>query len=96
MSPGVPTRVIAACCGLCGFAVATLAGLSVENPLEDVLIRAVFSLVGCNVLGWIVGAVAEHAVRQSLGDSLAITDLNKLSTSPGPSVPVSRGSSAAS
>jgi ABC-type proline/glycine betaine transport system permease subunit len=56
--------VIATAVGLGGFAVAVIAGLAAENPGQVVLGRAIVSMMGCYVLGQIVGAGAENVVRR--------------------------------
>lgn len=80
MSPGIPTRIIAASCGLSGFAVAIVAGLSAGNPAEDVLIQALIALLACNLLGMAVGTIAERTVRDSISEQAVSPDFNKVST----------------
>lgn len=96
MTPGAPTRIIAACCGLAGFAIAIVGGLAADNPAEEVLVRGLISLFLCNVLGWIIGAVAERTVRESISGSGAARDINNLSTDraavPSPERPLSAAS----
>lgn len=79
MSPGVPTRVITACCGLAGFSTAILAGLAADNAADSVLIRALISMLCCNVIGWIVGMIAERTIREAIEQSRRA--VNTLSTS---------------
>lgn len=64
--PGVPTKVIAGSFGLSGFAIALFAGLAAGNPAEVVLLRGVVSMIVCNVLGWVVGAVAERTLEDGI------------------------------
>lgn len=66
MSQGVPTKVIAAICGLSAFAVAIIAGLTVDNPVEVVLVRALVAMVLCQVLGTAIGAILEHVGRDAI------------------------------
>ncbi len=80
MSPGVPTRVIAASCGLAGFAVAIVAGLAADNPAEDILVHALIALFACNVVGWIAGIIAEKTIREGAATLLASRDVNNIST----------------
>jgi tetrahydromethanopterin S-methyltransferase subunit C len=58
--------VIATAVGLSGFAVAVIAGLAVENPGQVVLGRALVSMIGCYVLGQILGSGAENVVRRRI------------------------------
>lgn len=58
--------MIATATGLSGFAVAVLAGLAVENPGQVVLGRALVSMLGCYVLGQMLGAGAESVVRRRI------------------------------
>jgi tetrahydromethanopterin S-methyltransferase subunit C len=66
VTPGGPTRVIAASLGLSAFAIAIVAGLAAENPAETILARAVVSMVVCHVVGWCVGLTAERAVMDAV------------------------------
>ena len=52
--------------GLCGFVVAVIAGLAVDNPFEDVLLRAVIAMILGHVAGAILGAAAEFAIADRL------------------------------
>ena len=58
--------MIATAAGLSGFAVAVIAGLAVENPGQVVLGRALVSMMGCYVLGQILGSGAENVVRRRI------------------------------
>ena len=66
MTPGGPTRVIAASLGLSAFAIAVVAGLAADNPAETILARAVASMIVCHVVGWCVGLAAERAVSEAV------------------------------
>lgn len=66
MTQGVPTKVIAAACGLGAFAVAVIAGLSADNPADTILMRAIVALVVCNLLGFVVGMVMEHVFSDAI------------------------------
>lgn len=66
MPTGNHMKLVAACSGLCGFVIAIIAGLAVENPLDVILTRALTALVACNVLGMAVGAAAEYAFESRL------------------------------
>ena len=69
MSSGVPTRVIAAIGGLAAFAIALIAGLAAENPAEVILGRAVVAMFVCHAVAWIIGAVGERTILESLARS---------------------------
>lgn len=66
MTPGGPTRVIAASLGLSAFALAIVAGLAAENPAETILLRAVVSMIVCHIVGWCVGLTAEWAAMEAV------------------------------
>lgn len=66
MSPGVPTKLIGACCGLCAFALAIVAGLSAGNPADTILLRAIVALVAGQIVGLVCGAVAERTVGDAM------------------------------
>lgn len=66
--------MIGGCIGLCGFAVALLAGLSAGNTLDVILSRALMALAGCVALGLVVGFLGERAVRQHIAESRAASD----------------------
>jgi hypothetical protein len=72
--------VIGGCIGLCGFAVALLAGLSAGNALDVILSRALVALAGCVVLGLVVGLLGERAVRQHIAESRAASQPRPVST----------------
>ena len=59
MIEGAPTRVIAASLGLGAFAVSIIAGMAADNPIDQVLTRALVALVACVVVGSVLGTVAE-------------------------------------
>jgi len=61
---GMPTRLIGACMGLGGFALAIVAGLAADNPTNQILLRAILSMLGCQVVGLAIGAVAEMAIDE--------------------------------
>lgn len=64
LNEGIPTKVIAASVGLCGFAAAVVAGLGAGNPAPTVLVRALIALFACYVVGLCVGMVGERTVRE--------------------------------
>lgn len=63
MTHGMPTRLTAACLGMSAFALAVLAGLAADNPVDVILMRAIIASLVCHMLGWAIGAVAERAVN---------------------------------
>lgn len=60
------TKVIGAVVGLTAFAVAVLTGLAVGARAEHTLGVALLSLIACNILGLVVGGIAEHIVESHL------------------------------
>lgn len=56
-------QVVAATSGLCGFAIALVAGLLAGNPAETVILRALVAMFVCAVVGRVVGAAGFSAVR---------------------------------
>lgn len=60
------TKIVASSLALAAFSIATLAGLSSDNPAHVVLSRALVSMLVCYPVGWAMGFVmaraAEHAV----------------------------------
>ena len=60
----MPTKVIAACLGLAGFAAAILAGLSADNPAEVTLKRALYAMVLCWAAGLVIANVAFRAMQE--------------------------------
>lgn len=87
MTQGVSTRVIAACCGLGGFAIAILAGMSADNPLDEVLTRAMVSMFGCAALGFILGSIAERTVQNALRTYIAGSKAPTHAPAPNPALP---------
>ncbi|MBX3386113.1 MAG: hypothetical protein KF768_06055 [Phycisphaeraceae bacterium] len=66
MSEGVSSRLIASCCGLGGFATAVISGMAADNPLDDVLTRALVALAACAAVGMVIGIVAERTIAQAV------------------------------
>jgi 4-hydroxybenzoate polyprenyltransferase len=62
--PTIPARVIATCLALVGFAAAVVVGIAVGNPPTVVLTRATLVMLGCLVIGTIVGKVAQRTIDQ--------------------------------
>jgi hypothetical protein len=78
--PGVPSKVIAACAGLCGFSIALIAGIAVDNPAEVVLVRALGAMFACQIVGWVAGTVAERIVRDAVSAYREAHPVNTSST----------------
>ena len=55
---------IAGCFGIVGFVASLLAGLYVDNPTSNILMRALMALVLCYVVGYIVGLIAQFIARE--------------------------------
>lgn len=60
MQLGAATKVVAASCGLAGFAIAVIAGLVADNPADVILTRAVISMIVCNIVGYVFGMACER------------------------------------
>ncbi len=70
MSPGVPTKIVAACIALAAFVVSIVAGLGVGNPTDVILARALMSMLGGFGVGLFVGLFSERIVRGVIASSL--------------------------
>lgn len=90
MTPGTPAKVIAATMGLAGFAIAIFAGLSADNPTDSILTRAIISLLVCNALGFVIGAVGEKAVSIPRCDPASEGPAAQTGAAPGPPRPEAR------
>lgn len=66
MTGGTLPKVVSACCGLSGFAVAVIAGLAADNAGDVILFRALASMVACQVVGLVVGMIIERVVVESI------------------------------
>lgn len=66
MTPGVPTKVVGACCALAAFVISIIAGLAVDNPLDQILTRAIVSLLIGYVVGAVVGAIGEKTIAEAI------------------------------
>ena len=73
MTRGGPTKLVAGCCALGAFAVAIVAGLGVDNPVDVILARAVGSMFVCYLVGAALGAVAERALDEAVAAHRART-----------------------
>ncbi len=63
-----PTRAVAGTLALTGFTLALLAGFSAGNSIEDILARAFVSLLGCLLVGSLVGRMCDCVVAGFLAD----------------------------
>lgn len=59
-------KVIAGCCGLAAFAIAVVAGLAADNPVDTILTRAMMGMILAWIIGGAVGMAAETAVNDAL------------------------------
>lgn len=84
MSPGVPTKIIGACAGLTGLAVAVVAGLASDNRAESVLLRGIVAMLLCQIVGWIIGAIAERTIRDAIRGYQDSNPVNTSSTATAP------------
>jgi hypothetical protein len=53
--------------GLGAFGIAIIAGLAVDNPADQILSRALISMLVSNIVGFAVGILAERTVTDSIG-----------------------------
>lgn len=59
----MPSNVIPGSLALGGFIVAIIAGLAAGNPATTTLERSLLAMGGCWLMGWVIGALVEVAVR---------------------------------
>ena len=52
--------------GLSAFSIAVLAGLSADNGADQILARALTSMLACTAVGWVVGLVGERAAIEAI------------------------------
>lgn len=79
-----PSRVISVSFALTAFSVAILAGLAVGNEAQSVLTRAIFALVICHAVGWIVGVVGKRTMLEHIErykQSHPVPDLSQIEKS---------------
>lgn len=63
LTTGAVARVYAGVGGLTAFVIAVLVGLDAHNAPAHILTTAIVCMIACYMLGTLLGAVAEHAVR---------------------------------
>lgn len=66
LSTGAISRVYAGVSGLSAFVIAIVAGLYAHNSAAHTLTTALFCMIACYLLGTLLGAISEHAVRAHL------------------------------
>lgn len=64
MTAGTPSRLIASCFGLSGFAVAVVAGMASGNEGSRVLTVALCCLILCHIVGLAAGLIGESIVNE--------------------------------
>ncbi|WP_145446350.1 hypothetical protein [Mucisphaera calidilacus] len=62
----MPARVLAVCFALVGFTGSALVGLIAGNDPSTILIRSIFVMFGCWLVGRLCGAVSMVSVREYL------------------------------
>lgn len=87
MAPGVPSKVIAASCGLTAFVIAIIAGLSVSNPADTVLTRALICMVGANILGLVIGSIGERTMLEAAARTPSSSSPTPPAPAPAPARP---------
>ncbi|MEO1716129.1 MAG: hypothetical protein AAFR76_03360 [Planctomycetota bacterium] len=63
LTTGAVSRVYAGVGGLSAFVIAIVVGLEAQNGAAHILLNAIVSMVACYMLGTLLGALAEHAIR---------------------------------
>ena len=63
LTTGAVSRVYAGVGGLTAFVIAVLVGLEARNGAAHILLNAIVSMAACYMLGTLLGALAEHAIR---------------------------------
>jgi len=66
MTEASPAKLTAGCCALGAFAVAVIAGVGANAPIETVLTRAIVSMAICWAVGGVLGYVAGRAVEDGV------------------------------
>lgn len=85
MSSGTTSRLVASCLGLSGFAVAVVTGLAVGNPAGRVLTIALVCMIGCHIVGLVVGMVGEKVIADYMRQYKAAHPVEGAAVSPAPS-----------
>jgi len=62
----ITSRVIATCFALTSFAAALIVGIMAENPLLTILLRALFTMIVCYMIGLVIGSIAQNAVQKQI------------------------------
>ena len=62
----MPIRLIATSLALIAFAAAVFGGIIASNPPTVVLGRAIVAMIGCYIVGLIVGGIAARAMREQV------------------------------
>lgn len=71
------SQFIAGCFGTVGFVVSILAGMFADNSFNTILTHAMLAAGACYVIGYIAGAIAQHAAiehAQVIADKVAKKD----------------------
>jgi tetrahydromethanopterin S-methyltransferase subunit C len=66
VSTAVPIRAISGIFAIAGFSIALIAGIAAGNSATRVLLTGVVSLIVCQVVGVLAGAVLDRVVREHL------------------------------
>lgn len=83
----VPDKLIAACLGLTGFAMAIVAGLAAGNAATAVLRHSLIAMVACYGAGLVVGAVARAAAGAQFAATSSQSSESSESSEPSESSP---------
>ncbi len=61
-----PSSAIAGCFSLSAFAVAVVAGLSAQNPVSSILVRALIAMILCYPVGLIIGLICQRLMNDHI------------------------------
>ncbi len=66
LTTGAVSRVYAGVGGLTAFVIAVVVGLEAQNGAAHILLNAIVCMIACYLVGSLLGAIAEHAIRAHL------------------------------
>ncbi|MEM1110069.1 MAG: hypothetical protein AAGH99_15395 [Planctomycetota bacterium] len=62
----ITSRVIATCFALTSFAAALIVGWLAQNPLQTILLRALFTMIVCYAIGLVIGVILQGIVHKQI------------------------------
>jgi hypothetical protein len=66
MNEASPAKLTAGCCALGAFAIAIVAGLGADAPVDTILTRAIVCMIVCWPVGALLGFVAGRAIEDGV------------------------------